>query len=89
MAFRFNPLTSELDIVGTGGGGTASIPEYTSDPISPSAEDAWVLRSGGAVGGGSPIGMLLALTYAGSGGSYTYQFSYYTNEGTIIRNTLS
>lgn len=71
-----------------GGGGLATIPELTSDPSSPSAEEVWVLRSGSLSGGGSPIGLLLALTYSGTG-SYTYQLSYYTNEGTTIRTTLS
>lgn len=74
----------------TGGGtGVAFIPQYNdTDPASPTAQDAWVLRSGSASTGGSPIGLLLALTEAGGGG-YSYQFSYYTQEGTIIRAALS
>lgn len=90
MPLRFNPTTGELDLVNTSSGGTASIPEYSTDPGSPSAQDAWVLKT--TTGGGSagaPLGLLLALTDAGASGSSTYQFSYYTNEGTIIRTTLS
>jgi len=65
--------------------GVTSIPEVTSDPGSPSAEDAWVLKSGGVVDGvaGSPRGLLLALTYTGTTSASNYQFSYETStEGT-------
>ncbi len=70
---------------------SGAIPELTSDPTSPTAQQAWVLRSGGGqTGGGDPIGLLLSLTNPGSsGGGYTYQFSYYTTEGTTIRTALS
>lgn len=72
------------------GGGSATIQELTSDPVSPSAEEAWVLRTTtGAIDDGVPIGMLLALTYTGNSGSSTYQLSYYTTEGTTIRVALT
>ena len=76
---------------GSGSGGTLVIPELTSDPVSPSPEQAWVLYTFvGGSGSGSPIGLLLALTYAGGGGgTATYQFSYQTIEGPIKRVTLS
>ena len=69
--------------------GGGSIPELSSDPVSPSAQQAWVLKSGGLVGGGDPIGLLLALTYPGAGSITTYQFSYRTLENTTIRATLA
>ena len=85
MPYEYNPFTGELDY-------TKEIPELTTDPASPSAQDAWVLRSGsgGAIPDGTPIGLALALTYTGNGGTaYTYQLSYRTNEGTTIRTSLS
>lgn len=72
------------------GGGV--IPELTADPTSPNPQQAWVLKQGGQAGGngGVPIGLMLLITDAGQGGSATtYQFSYYTLEGTIKRVTLS
>lgn len=72
-----------------GGGGSTAILQYdNTDPVSPAAHDAWVLRTGTITGGGEAMGLLLALTYAASG-SYTYQFSYRTEEGTTIRATLT
>ena len=78
-------------VIGGGSGGVVTIPEYSSDPSSPVAQQAWVLRSGMPGNpGGVPMGLLLALTYPNIPGiPYTYQFSYYTNEGTTIRTTLS
>lgn len=70
--------------VGSGGGG---IPEYSSDPASPVAGDTWVL-SGGASVIGSPIGMLLTLTTAVSVPT-SYQLSYKTASGRIIRTSLT
>jgi hypothetical protein len=77
---------------GGGGGGTAGIPQYDTDPASPSAEDAWVLKTPGAPGNpaGSPIGLLLALTSAGSAaGADLYEFSYHTAEGITVRTSLN
>ena len=70
---------------GTSGGGTVNIPELTSDPVSPTPQSAWVLNQGTA--GGSPIGLLLSLTYAGQIGPYS--FSYRTLENTTIRVILT
>ena len=66
------------------------IPQYSTDPVSPKPNSSWILKTfvGGA-GSGTPIGLLLALTSAGSGGSTTYQLSYRDTEGTTIRSTLS
>lgn len=59
-SFVFNPLTSNLDLVVT-------IPQLTSDPVSPNVDDLWVLKSGSGGGAGiadgTPMGLLLALTY--------------------------
>ena len=76
-------------------GGSSSIPELTSDPSSPAVQSAWVLKSGGGGGtiaAGTPLGLLLALTYAldsSGGGPATYQFSYRTIENTTIRVSMS
>lgn len=79
----FNPLTGRFDLIG-------HIPQLDSDPASPAQEDAWVLASiSGGVGGGEPLGLLLALTTPATGGSSTYELSYRTKEGTTVRVTLS
>ncbi len=58
------------------------IDEVTSDPISPRLGQTWMLKKDFT---GQPMGLLLSLTYAGY---FTYQLSYKTSEGTIIRQTL-
>lgn len=75
----FNPFTDNLDFVGSGG----TIPEYASDPLSPAVNSAWVLKT--VIPDGTPIGLLLALTYTSE---ITYQFSYRTSEGTTVRTQL-
>lgn len=80
-----NPIVNST---ATGGG---SIPQYDTDPASPAAEDAWVLKSGSVTGGGKLqflFGLGTPVTDSGTGG-VTYQFSYRTQEGTTIRTTLS
>jgi hypothetical protein len=70
---------------------SSAIHQVTEDPVSPEAEEAWVLRSGtgGGIADGTPIGLLLALTYTDNGGiPFTYQFSYRTKEGTTKRVSL-
>lgn len=69
-----------------GGGGGGSIPEYTTDPVAPNPGDTWVLRVLN-LEVGSPIGMLLSLTYAAT--TYFYYLSYRTTEGTTVRTLLS
>lgn len=68
-----------------------SIPELTSDPTSPTAQSAWVLKTagGGGAGVGEAYGLLLSLTQPGSGAGTTYQLSYRTLESTTIRVTMS
>jgi hypothetical protein len=72
--------------------GTASfrfprIPEYTSDPSS-SSGDIWMLRTDTGGTAGIPLGMLLAITQT-VGATSSYQLSYKTSEGTIVRETLT
>jgi len=82
-----------IEIFNPSSGGSASgttIPQLSSDPSSPAAQTAWVLRTGsGGSGGGKPIGLLLSLTQPNTGGSFTYQLSYRTIEGTTKRVTLA
>ena len=75
MGVTWNPFIDNLDFTGSGG-----TPELISDPVSPAAYSSWVL-----VSGGTPMGLLLALTQ----GDLKYQFSYRTTEGTTVRATLS
>ena len=88
----WNPFIDNLDFIGSGAG-TLTIPEFTTDPASPVANQAWVLNTttgGGGGNAGQPVGLLLAITQAGTGAPTTvYQFSYYTTEGTIVRTILS
>ena len=89
MGITWNPFTDNLDFTGSGSG-SITIPEYLTDPSSPAANSAWVLRTiQGGLQAGNPVGLLLALTYATSAGVSSYQFSYYTTEGTTVRSTLS
>lgn len=63
--------------------------ELDADPASPTAEDAWVLKQGGGGGEGEPIGLLLALTYSSPAVALTYDLSYKTKEGDIVRASLA
>lgn len=69
------------------------IPEYSSDPSSPNAQQAWVLRSGsGGTGGGKLTfvgGFGAMMTKHNTGTTFTYQFSYMTLEGTTKRVSLT
>jgi len=90
MAFKFNPFTGKLDQVNpTGGGGT--VPEYSSDPASPSANDTWVLRTtyptDGTAGNFRILG--LNMLYAGSVTASTYQLSYQTEAGITKRVSIT
>lgn len=82
----FNPFTGKFDYINADNT-NVTIPELTADPVSPTPEEAWVLHSGSAPVG-SPIGLLLTLTYA-TPTDGNYQFSYYTLEGTIKRVPLT
>lgn len=60
----------------------AAVAVLTSDPIAPAKESAWILKtSTEAIPDGTPMGLLLALTYQDNTGSATtYQFSYKTKD---------
>lgn len=76
MKIVYNPIENEFDYIN-------NIAQVTADPASPNGEDAWVLRegSGAAIPDGTPIGLMLGLTYTGNAGtSYTYTPKYKTNE---------
>lgn len=79
------------NIGGSGGGsGVLTLPEYDTDPASTSGM-AWVLRSGGGgAADGTPLGLLLAITFSTStAGPTVYEFSYKNSAGSIIRATLA
>jgi hypothetical protein len=80
----------ELKSARSGGGGSFSIPELASDPVSPNAGDAWVLRSGGTVGGGDAyLPFPLVFTTSGTVGSATYELSYQTISDGVVRVSMS
>ena len=64
-------------------GGSPTIQELTSDPVSPIAGETWVLRQSV----GTPIGLLLSLTT--DTGLTTYKLSYKTISGAIVRTSLT
>lgn len=71
---------------GGGSSGSVSIPQVTTDPASPITGAAWVLHTPSNIGG-APIGLLLALTQTVGNG--TYQLSYKTSQGTVVRTPLT
>jgi len=81
-----NPLPAPLAL-------SFYIPELSSDPVSPNAQDAWVLRGGSGGSGGGKIrafiGLSMAYLKVNTGGAFNYKFSYRTNEGSTVRATLS
>lgn len=82
----FNPFTGKFQYINVATSNVV-IPELTSDPVSPTSEEAWVLYSG-TIPAGTPMGLLLSLTYA-TPTTGTYQFSYRTLEGTTKRVALT
>lgn len=82
-------LISELptgDTISGASGGAATISQLTTDPVSPTAESSWVLRTQTAMVG-SPMGLLLAITNAAN--TYTYQLRYRTLEGITVGTNLT
>ena len=68
------------------------IPQFSTDPVAPVAETAWVLRtgSGGAIADGTPIGLLLCLTYTDNAGvAFSYALKYRTKENTTLSVALT
>lgn len=78
-------MSSFFSSSGGGGSGSVVIPELYADSANPAPQSAWVLKTTEPPGG-MPIGMLLALTYTGSGS--TYQFSYRTLENSTVRTEM-
>jgi hypothetical protein len=100
MPYKFNATTGLLDLVSASADTSlaTNIPQYDTDPTSPTAQDAWVLKSGTGstvTGGGVLKGIIGLSTYyisagvSSGGAATTYQFSYRTKEGTTIRVQLS
>jgi len=86
MAIKFDPILKKVRSKDV-------IRQLSTDPSSPVYEESWVLRtvSGGSGGGTlkAVIGMGFPALTINTGGSSSYQLSYYTKEGTIERVTLS
>lgn len=76
---------------GSGTGESNHIQELINDPVSPDPEEVWVQRLGTGIGipDGTPIGMLLALTYTNNTAPFSYRLSYQTIEGPIVRVSLT
>jgi hypothetical protein len=72
---------------GQSGAGDGFIPQYDTDPASPEAEHAWVLRTG------VPVPLSYSLLHYGltapGGGGFTYDFKYRTLEGTTVSVALT
>ena len=85
MAVTWNPFTDNLDFTGTGSSGSATIPQYNSDPGSPAVNSAWVLKVPQYQLQTSlfPLGILLATQVN------AYKLSYRTSEGTTKRVLLT
>lgn len=60
--------------------------ELTADPVTPRPQTAWVVSTV-VLTGGSPMGLLLALTNANT--TYSYKLKYRTLENTTIAVTMS
>jgi hypothetical protein len=68
------------------------IPQFSTDPASPTTECAWVLKSGGGTGGGKIqafLGLGFPYLSINTGGVSTYALKYRTKEGTTISTALS
>jgi hypothetical protein len=76
-----NGVVSEIPATDTIRGAGGSIPQVSTDPASPAAQDAWV-RATMITSPGQPIGLLLSLTRAL--GTYTYEFRYRTQQGITV-----
>ena len=77
-----DPLTVFDGFVIGGNEGQAAIPMLASDPPAPANGDLWILKTGGGAGaGGTPIGLLLALTHTSSSPA-TYDLSLYDQGST-------
>lgn len=68
-----------------------SIQQRNYDPTSPRKQYPWILKRAltDTAPAGSPIGMLMMMTYAADSTVYQYQFSYRSKESTTLRVTLT
>lgn len=73
MALKHDPILGTEREVGI-------IQQRNADPSSPKKERAWVTKSGGSTEG-TPLGLLLTLTYEISGGAGSYELRYRTKDG--------
>ena len=76
-----NGVVSEIPATDTIRGAGGAIPELLTDPVSPTAQSAWV-RATMLTAPGQPLGLLLSLTRAI--GTYSYELRYRTLEGTTV-----
>jgi len=90
MATKYDYLLNKLRVKDSSTG-TATIPQYDTDPEAPSANDAWILHTTSGTDGvaGEPRGLLLALTYTGEVGGHSYKFKYQTEEDTTIEVSMT
>ena len=73
---------------GTGGSGSATIPQYDVDPVSPSPEDVWVHKK--TEGRGAIMAFIgMGFPISRSEPSTTYELTYRTLEGTNKRVKLA
>ena len=65
----------------------AAVAVVSADPSPSLPETAWILKSGAsAIPDGTPMGLLLSLTYTGDAGAGTsFDFSYKTEDGVLHR----
>lgn len=82
MGLKFNYTTGELDLVRSTSGSTQILQYNNSDKPSPAYGDMWV-RKDFSSGGGTPIGLLLALTKTASTPT-TYTLKYRTNDSITV-----
>jgi hypothetical protein len=77
------------EIVGAAAGGSPIVPEVDTDPGAPVDGELWLLKTTtGGASAGDAMGVL-GLTYAGGGGSTTYELSIKTIADGIKRITVT
>jgi hypothetical protein len=86
MAVKYDPILHKKR-ESDEGVGSLTVSEYeNAEPASPSSGDIWVKKKFTVTGG--PMGLLLALTYAGDG-EVTYELSYKNAAADIVRVVLA
>lgn len=82
LSYKFNPFTGTFDLIGDSS--SVSIPELDSDPISPAAESAWVLKY---IEPQNELGHTL-LHFGMTFGSEKYKLKYKTKSGKTVSVNL-